>query len=202
MNTTDTYNAILETQSPSLTESVNPNTVDIDIVPTLTVVQLINDEDKKVAIAIEAELPQIAAAIDAIAERMQRGGRLIYMGAGTSGRLGVLDASEMPPTYSVPQGRVIGLIAGGLSALTNSIEGAEDEPEQGRAAQDIESRRRQQCIELLPIRCETRFRCRQPGIVAECEAPDLQRRPRDRPGPELVANPVGHGFSANRAAQP
>lgn len=133
MNTTDAYNAILETQSQSLTESVNPNTIDIDIVPTLTLVQLINDEDKKVALAIEAELPQIAAAIDAIAERMQRGGRLIYMGAGTSGRLGVLDASEMPPTYSVPQGRVIGLIAGGLSALTNSIEGAEDEPEQGRA---------------------------------------------------------------------
>ncbi len=117
----------------ALTESVNPNTIDIDTLPTRDLVQRINDEDKQVAWAIEAELPQIAAAIDAIAERMRRGGRLIYAGAGTSGRLGVLDASEMPPTYSVPRGRVIGLIAGGLSALTNSIEGAEDDPAQGAA---------------------------------------------------------------------
>ncbi len=115
------------------TESVNPNTVDIDTLPTLNLVQRINDEDKRVALAIESELPQIAAAIDAIAERMGRGGRLIYAGAGTSGRLGVLDASEMPPTYSVPRGIVIGLIAGGPTALTHSIEGAEDDPAQGRA---------------------------------------------------------------------
>lgn len=115
------------------TESVNPDTKDIDTLSTLALVQRINDEDKKVALAIEAELPHIAAAIDAIVKRMQRGGRLIYAGAGTSGRLGVLDASEMPPTYSVPRGVVIGLIAGGPTALTNSIEGAEDDPEQGHA---------------------------------------------------------------------
>lgn len=117
----------------TLTESVNPNTRDIDTLPTLALVQRINDEDKQVALAIEAELPNIAAAIDAISARMQRSGRLIYMGAGTSGRLGVLDASEMPPTYSLPRGVVIGLIAGGLTALTNSIEGAEDEPHTGAA---------------------------------------------------------------------
>ena len=103
----------------------------IDTLPTLEMVQLINVEDKRVAGAVAAELPAIAQAIDAIAARMREGGRLIYVGAGTSGRLGVLDASECPPTYSTRPEQVVGLIAGGLHALTHSAEGAEDDREGG-----------------------------------------------------------------------
>ena len=114
-----------------LTESINPRTRDIDCIPTLAMVRLIADEDARVAPAVMAEAENIARAIDAIAERMQRGGRLIYIGAGTSGRLGVLDASEIPPTFGVPPGRVIGLIAGGARAITESIEGAEDDANAG-----------------------------------------------------------------------
>ncbi len=94
-----------------------------------------NAEDAKVAAAVEAELPAIAEAIDRIAERMQMGGRLIYIGAGTSGRLGVLDASECPPTFNAAPGQVVGLIAGGEVALTTAVEGAEDDREAG--ARDI-----------------------------------------------------------------
>jgi N-acetylmuramic acid 6-phosphate etherase len=119
----------------SLTEARNPATENIDTLPTLDMVQLINFEDKRVPQAIESELPHIAAAIDGIAERMKRGGRLVYIGAGTSGRLGVLDASECPPTFSTPPGRVVGLIAGGEQALTHSIEGAEDDA--GAGAHDV-----------------------------------------------------------------
>lgn len=110
-----------------LTESINPRTRDIDLVPTLEMVRLIAEQDALVAPAVAAEQMAIARAIDLIAERFQRGGRLIYIGAGTSGRLGVLDASEIPPTFSVPRERVVGLIAGGNSAITQSIEGAEDD---------------------------------------------------------------------------
>ncbi|MBI1257927.1 MAG: N-acetylmuramic acid 6-phosphate etherase [Chloroflexi bacterium] len=116
-----------------LTESQNPQTTNIDQLSTLEMVQRINDEDAKVALAVRAALPQIAQAIDAIAERMERGGRLIYVGAGTSGRLGVLDASECVPTFSTDPSQVVGLIAGGERALTHSIEGAEDDPAAGRA---------------------------------------------------------------------
>ncbi len=115
----------------SLTELRNPATMHIDTVSTLEMVRLMNDQDHLVAQAVEAELPHIAAAIDAIAERMARGGRLIYIGAGTSGRLGVLDASECPPTFSAPPGQVIGVIAGGRAALTDAIEGAEDDRQAG-----------------------------------------------------------------------
>ena len=114
-----------------LTESINPRTRDIDCIPTLAMVRLIADEDARVAPAVMAEAEHIARAIDAIAERMERGGRLMYIGAGTSGRLGVLDASEIPPTFGMPPGRVIGLIAGGARAITESIEGAEDDANAG-----------------------------------------------------------------------
>jgi anhydro-N-acetylmuramic acid kinase len=115
----------------AFTESRNPATEHIDVLPTLDMVRLFNAEDARVPHAIEPELPRIAQAIDRIAERMQRGGRLIYLGAGTSGRLGVLDASECPPTFNIPSERVVGVIAGGAQALTHSIEGAEDDAEAG-----------------------------------------------------------------------
>ena len=117
----------------TLTEERNPLTRDIDTLPTLDMLNLINAEDQKVALAVRDELPKITAAVDAITARMQRGGRLIYMGAGTSGRLGVLDASECPPTFGTPADLVVGLIAGGLTALTDAVEGAEDDPEGGAA---------------------------------------------------------------------
>jgi N-acetylmuramic acid 6-phosphate etherase len=119
----------------SLTEARNPATENIDTLSTLDMVRLINAEDARVPEAIAAELPYIAEAIDRIAERMQNGGRLIYVGAGTSGRLGVLDASECPPTFSTPPELVIGVIAGGERTITQAIEGAEDDAEAG--ARDV-----------------------------------------------------------------
>ncbi len=122
--------------SPSLltTETPNPQTTDIDTLTTLEMVQRINQEDAKVAAAVGSQSVAIAQAIDAIAARMRRGGRLIYVGAGTSGRLGVLDAAECPPTFSTKRGQVVGVIAGGSRALTRSIEGAEDDPAAGSQA--------------------------------------------------------------------
>jgi N-acetylmuramic acid 6-phosphate etherase len=117
----------------TLTEERNPLTRDIDTLPTLSTLKLINAEDQKVALAVRDELPNIAAAVDAITARMQRGGRLIYIGAGTSGRLGVLDASECPPTFGTSPELVVGLIAGGHAALTEAVEGAEDDREGGAA---------------------------------------------------------------------
>lgn len=111
------------------TESRNQNTLNIDKVSTLEMVKIINNEDKKVAIAVENELPQISEAIDGIVERINRGGRLIYIGAGTSGRLGILDASECPPTYGVSEELVQGIIAGGTEAIFRAKEGAEDSKE-------------------------------------------------------------------------
>lgn len=113
------------------TEQRNPNTLQIDRVSTLEMVKLINEEDKKVALAVEQVLPEIAQAIDIIAEQFQQGGRLVYVGAGTSGRLGILDASECPPTYGADPNMVIGLIAGGDTAIRKAVEGAEDSREQG-----------------------------------------------------------------------
>lgn len=121
------------------TESRNQNTLNIDKVSTLEMVKMINEEDKKVANAIEIELPQIAEAIDGIVERMQKGGRLIYIGAGTSGRLGILDASECPPTYGVSEELVQGLIAGGQEAIFRAKEGAEDSKE--LAVEDLKNKR-------------------------------------------------------------
>jgi N-acetylmuramic acid 6-phosphate etherase len=113
------------------TEARNSLTEHIDELPTLDMLRVINDEDAKVAAAVTAILPRIAQAIDAIAQRFEQGGRLFYIGAGTSGRLGVLDASECPPTFSVPPTLVQGIIAGGDSALRKSSEASEDSPEQG-----------------------------------------------------------------------
>lgn len=111
------------------TEARNEATKKIDQVSTLEMVTLINQEDQKIAQAIEKVLPQIAAAIDAAAERFKKGGRLIYCGAGTSGRLGALDAIELTPTYSVSPERAFGILAGGEKAMYQAIEGAEDSKE-------------------------------------------------------------------------
>jgi len=114
------------------TEQRNPDTMDIDRVSTLEMVREINREDAKVALAVEKILPSIAQAIDQTALRLKKGGRLIYVGAGTSGRLGIVDASECPPTYSAPPDMVMGLIAGGYPAIFKAVEGAEDSRELGR----------------------------------------------------------------------
>jgi N-acetylmuramic acid 6-phosphate etherase len=116
-----------------LTEARNPATAHLDQLSTLDMLTLINAEDATVAAAVHAELPHIAAAVDAIAARFQQGGRLFYTGAGTSGRLGVLDASECPPTFSAPTDLFQGLIAGGDRALRLSSEHSEDSPEEGAA---------------------------------------------------------------------
>jgi N-acetylmuramic acid 6-phosphate etherase len=118
------------------TEAFRPELADIDRLPTLDIARLMNGEDTSVPAAVSRQLPRIAAAIDAIAERMARGGRLIYAGAGTAGRLGVLDASECPPTFNTDPARVVGLIAGGPQALITSVEGAEDSAELARADLD------------------------------------------------------------------
>ena len=109
------------------TEQRNPNTVNIDLMDSIEIVRVINEEDHRVAEAIKEALPQIAEAVDAIVEKLRDGGRLVYVGAGTSGRLGVLDAAECIPTYSSDQ--VIGVMAGGESAMFVAKEGAEDSPE-------------------------------------------------------------------------
>lgn len=109
------------------TEEQNERTANIDALPTLEMIRLINDEDKKVALAVEREAEHIAAAVDVIAGQLKAGGRLIYCGCGTSGRLGVLDAVECPPTYSTDPDMVVGLIAGGYDAMFRAVEGAEDD---------------------------------------------------------------------------
>jgi phosphoheptose isomerase len=113
------------------TEQRNERTAHIDELSTLEMVRLINDEDKKVAYAVEKTLEHIACAIDLITEKMRSGGRLIYCGCGTSGRLGILDAVECPPTYSTEPEMVHGIIAGGYPAVFQAVEGAEDDYEQG-----------------------------------------------------------------------
>lgn len=121
-----------------VTEQENSATAAIDQVSTLDAVRIINDEDKLVAIAVEKVLPEIAAAIDRIVERLQNGGRLFYVGTGTSGRLGVLDASEIPPTFGVSYDLVQGIIAGGYDALYKAAESSEDNREAG--AEDLKTR--------------------------------------------------------------
>jgi N-acetylmuramic acid 6-phosphate etherase len=121
-----------------VSEDRNPRTMDIDLLPTIDVLRKINDEDRGVSAAVEKVIPEIAAAVDRIVSAFQKGARLVYLGAGTSGRLGVLDASECPPTFGVPEGMVVGLIAGGPDALVRSAEGTEDNPKQGiKDLQDI-----------------------------------------------------------------
>jgi len=115
-----------------ITEGRNPNTMDIDRLSTFEMLKKINEEDKKVPLAVERVIPSIAEAIDRIVPRMKKGGRLIYIGAGTSGRIGILDASECPPTFGVDPGLVVGIIAGGDSAIRNAMESAEDDVEGGK----------------------------------------------------------------------
>lgn len=121
-----------------VTEQPNAISKDIDTLSTLGIVQLMNAEDRKVAMAVELQADSIAKAVDAIAARIGVGGRLVYLGAGTSGRLGVLDASECPPTFNTPPEMVVGIIAGGTTALTSAIEGAEDDSES--AVVDLQAR--------------------------------------------------------------
>lgn len=119
------------------TEAFRPELAEIDQLPTLQIAKIMNGEDATVPAAVAARLPEIAAAIDDIAARMAGGGRLIYAGAGTAGRLGVLDASECPPTFNTDPAQVVGLIAGGPSAMVTSVEGAEDSRE--LAAGDLDA---------------------------------------------------------------
>lgn len=118
--------------SEIITEYLNENTKDIDIISTVDMVRKMNEEDKLVALAVESEVEHIAEAIDIIANKLSNGGRLIYFGCGTSGRLGILDASECPPTFSTEPSMVQGIIAGGEKAFTTAVEGAEDNFEQGK----------------------------------------------------------------------
>jgi N-acetylmuramic acid 6-phosphate etherase len=119
-----------------LTESVDPRYANLDTLPVASLAELMNDADRTVPDAVRAALPQIVPAIEAIAARMADGGRLIYVGAGTPGRLGVLDASECPPTFNTDPGQVTAIIAGGQIALTTAIEGVEDDAEAGADAVD------------------------------------------------------------------
>ncbi|HEQ1859488.1 N-acetylmuramic acid 6-phosphate etherase [Providencia alcalifaciens] len=123
--------------SKMVTESRNEASTHIDQLSTIEMLQVINNEDKKVPLAVEKTLPQIAQLVDKVAAAFQQGGRLIYSGAGTSGRLGILDASECPPTYGTPHEQVIGLIAGGHQAIFRAVENAEDKPELGE--QDLKN---------------------------------------------------------------
>src|SRR5712691_7917355 len=119
-----------------LTEAGNEHTRDLDLRPVLDQARVMNEEDRRVPAAVGAVLPQIAEAVVRIAEALRSGGRLIYVGAGTSGRLAVLDAAECPPTFGTPPEMVVGIIAGGLPALIRSIEGAEDDVNAGIAEMD------------------------------------------------------------------
>ncbi len=121
-----------------LTEQPNPVSEGIDALPTSEILRIMNAEDHKVAPAVAAEIPNIARAVEAIVAAIQRGGRLFYIGAGTSGRLGVLDAAECPPTFNVPPDLVQGVIAGGEAALAHATEASEDDPEAG--ARDLAAR--------------------------------------------------------------
>jgi len=116
------------------TEAVNPATLQIDAASTFDIVSMLNAQDATVAAAVHEELAHVAQAVDIIVDRMKRGGRLVYVGAGTSGRLGIVDASEMPPTYGTDPEMILGIIAGGDRAVFRSVEGAEDVPEAGEEA--------------------------------------------------------------------
>ncbi|HEV2298679.1 MAG TPA: N-acetylmuramic acid 6-phosphate etherase [Candidatus Acidoferrales bacterium] len=121
------------------TEQRNPRSRNLDLKTTSEILRIINREDAQIARAVRREIPKIARAVDEIAARLRKGGRLFYVGAGTSGRLGVLDASEIPPTFGTPRSLVQGLIAGGTRALTSAIEGAEDSAPRG--ARDLSRKR-------------------------------------------------------------
>ncbi|GAB2637271.1 N-acetylmuramic acid 6-phosphate etherase [Vibrio panuliri] len=132
-----TNDALIAALTHLVSEGRNPETMDIDLLSSYDIVKRINQQDKQVPLAVEQALPEIAQAVDKITEAFKVGGRLIYIGAGTSGRLGVLDASECPPTFGVSDKMVIGLIAGGPEAILKAKEGAEDSLELG--AEDLQS---------------------------------------------------------------
>jgi N-acetylmuramic acid 6-phosphate etherase len=120
------------------TEQVNPRTVDIDRLDTLGILEKLNDEDQQVASAVRAALPGLARAVDVALERWRRGGRVVLFGAGTSGRLAMLDAAELGPTFGVPSARYLARMAGGAEAFLKAVEGAEDDPAAGaQAAADL-----------------------------------------------------------------
>ncbi|MER7185969.1 N-acetylmuramic acid 6-phosphate etherase [Streptomyces hyaluromycini] len=128
-----TEHRALRSELESLTtEAFRPELAEIDTLPTLDIARLMNGEDAGVAGAVALQVPRISAAIDCIAARMAQGGRLVYAGAGTAGRLGILDASECPPTFNTRPGQVVGVIAGGPTAMVTSVEGAEDSAELAR----------------------------------------------------------------------
>ena len=129
----DGRRALMSELDQLVSEGRNPGTMGIDMMSSRAILTTINGEDKSVAFAVEQVIPAIEEAVEAIVAAFNKGGRLIYLGAGTSGRLGVLDASECPPTFGVPPGMVIGLIAGGPDALMQASEGAEDRAEDGAA---------------------------------------------------------------------
>jgi N-acetylmuramic acid 6-phosphate etherase len=128
------YRALMSELEHLISEERNPNTMEIDLLPTAELLRAINREDRSVPDAVGKVIAEITRAVDRIVDALGRGGRLIYMGAGTSGRLGVIDAAECPPTFRVPSDMVIGLIAGGADALARATEGAEDDAEEGVAA--------------------------------------------------------------------
>ncbi|MEU7378725.1 N-acetylmuramic acid 6-phosphate etherase [Streptomyces sp. NPDC042207] len=136
MTSTPHYRELRSELESLTTEAFRPELAEIDRLPTLEIARLMNAEDATVPTAVAERLPQIAAAIDAVAERMARGGRLVYAGAGTAGRLGVLDASECPPTFNTRPSQVVGVIAGGPQAMVTSVEGAEDSKELAAEALD------------------------------------------------------------------
>ena len=131
------------------TEMRNPKTTHFDRMSSEQIVRVIQDENKYAVQAIDTELAAISAAVDAIVRRMKEGGRLFYVGCGTSGRIGVLDASECPPTYGVADDLVIGIIAGGDHALRYAVEGAEDDEQQGRT--DLDAYHLRPCDSVVGI---------------------------------------------------
>ncbi len=135
MSSTEESKKIFEELKGLTTEQRNPRSMDIDSKSTLEILKIINDEDKTVSLAVEKELKHIAQAVDVVVDAIKNGGRLLYFGAGTSGRLGVIDASECPPTFGTPYGLIEGYIAGGKEAMFRAQEGAEDYEENG--AKDI-----------------------------------------------------------------
>jgi N-acetylmuramic acid 6-phosphate etherase len=130
----DEHRALMSELEHLISEERNPNTMEIDLLPTVEVLRVINREDNSVPHAVEKVIAEIARAVDRIVDAFGEDGRLIYLGAGTSGRLGVLDAAECPPTFSIPADMVVGLIAGGAEALSKATEGAEDDAEAGATA--------------------------------------------------------------------
>jgi hypothetical protein len=140
------HRALMSELEQLISEERNPNTMEIDLLPIAEVLRVINREDRSVADAVGEVIAEIACAVDCIVDAFVKGGRLIYMGAGTSGRLGVLDAAECPSTFSVPADMVVGLIAGGADAFSKATEGAEDDAAAGVSAlKDIALTRKDCC---------------------------------------------------------